>query len=400
MACILKIPDGENKGVISFTTVERDRIIYRNQNIQNQIKNLKDRWSIGLHHNYYDHNFKYDSLFDFSMVQNDLLIQTKDKRNDFPKVYSHTLNFTPQIFHPTKNEKYWDILHVSRAQKTKGIEEFFKVVKKLFDKGYYYKTLLICSIPEKGDFSNKNLVHNTRELYDEIFTKNEQEYFTYLSLDYNPPYPLSIDVISHFYKNSKILLNSGGDERHGRVNAYAWACGMPVVALERMEEHLPENLVKEPIIYSSDKYSDFPELVIKALGYVDDDYNIKDFEEVINFSSETYNSEKIIKNLQPFYSNTDKTSDSKYFNLNNLDKRIARHHGFGASTNGVHWSLQELIKYLNQRSIEELNQDVLLNDMETDITLLPGYNLSTNEETKLKMSLKKKIKNRIKKILG
>ena len=141
-------------------------------------------------------------------------------------------------------------------------------------------------------------------------------------------------------------------------------------------------------------------MVIKALGYVDDDYNIKDFEEVINFSSETYNSEKIIKNLQPFYSNTDKTSDSKYFNLNNLDKRIARHHGFGASTNGVHWSLQELIKYLNQRSIEELNQDVLLNDMETDITLLPGYNLSTNEETKLKMPLKKKIKNRIKKILG
>ena len=400
MACILKIPDENNKGVISFTTIERDRIIYRNKNIPPLIKALKDKWTVGLHHNYYDHHFEYDDLFDFSMVQNDLLIQTKDKKNDFPKVYSHALNFTPNIFHPTNNEKFWDIIHVSRAQKTKGVPDFFKIIKTLYDLGKLYKVLLICSVPEKNDFSNKNLIHNTRELYEKTFTKKEQEYFTFLSLDYNPPYPLGVDVISHFYKNSKILLNSGNDERHGRINAYAWACGMPVVALERMEEHLPANLVKEPIIYSSTSYEDLPELVSKALDYVDNHYNVNDFQEVINFSSEEYNKQKIIDNLQPFYSPINqRKSDPKYFNLNNLDKRIARHHGFGSSTNGVHWSIEELIKYLNNRTSEELLNDVTLEDMELEITKLPEYSLSTNDEVKLKMPLKKKIRNKIKKYL-
>ena len=44
MASVLKIPGKKTKGIISFTTQERDRCIIGNPKIENQIKQLKKNW--------------------------------------------------------------------------------------------------------------------------------------------------------------------------------------------------------------------------------------------------------------------------------------------------------------------------------------------------------------------
>ena len=68
MATILKAPSliDESKGVVVFTTQDRDNFIVGNSKLENRIQNLKKDWLIGLHHNWHDHKFKYNPIFDFS----------------------------------------------------------------------------------------------------------------------------------------------------------------------------------------------------------------------------------------------------------------------------------------------------------------------------------------------
>ena len=68
VACLLKVPSGTEKGVVTFTTQERDRFIRPFTVFRNAVESLKKGWVVGLHHNWHDHRFQYDPLFDFSMA--------------------------------------------------------------------------------------------------------------------------------------------------------------------------------------------------------------------------------------------------------------------------------------------------------------------------------------------
>ena len=44
MACIIKIPSDTSRGIITFTTQERDNFILNNSNVIKNITSLKKNW--------------------------------------------------------------------------------------------------------------------------------------------------------------------------------------------------------------------------------------------------------------------------------------------------------------------------------------------------------------------
>jgi hypothetical protein len=51
MACIIKKPSDNSKGVITFTTQERDKVIFPNKDVFEKVISLKEKYVVGLHHN-------------------------------------------------------------------------------------------------------------------------------------------------------------------------------------------------------------------------------------------------------------------------------------------------------------------------------------------------------------
>ena len=96
MACLIKAPDAHGKGCVSFTTPERDNLIRKNPKIRAAVEALKPRYFVGLHHNWHDHEFAYDPLFDFSMAGDGDLIERDGK--PFERIALDACNFSPAYF--------------------------------------------------------------------------------------------------------------------------------------------------------------------------------------------------------------------------------------------------------------------------------------------------------------
>ena len=375
MASILKIPSDTSKGVLVFTTVERDLVLRKNPEMLKRIEGLKSKWVIVLHPNYYDHDFKLDPIFDVTFNCVDLLTSP----TPFSQLSVQVHSFTPSFFKPSKQEKFWDILHVSRAQTSKNIPEFFEIIRKLYDQGKMYRVLLICTIPEKN-WLRGDIVYNIRNYYNDLFTEPEKDLFTLLTTSYRQPYPFDTQTISHFYNSSKILLNSGGGERQGRINAYAWCTGMPLVSLNRMKDLIPHHLRKEPVFYPGRTYDDLPEQVIKAVDYCDTNHDLDDFKEMYRHCSETFNETTLKKELAEYYSTENAVADDSLFNVTNLDRRVARHCGVGDNITSVNVPLSEVVRFLENATNEQLEKLILAIDPERELEQMSHIQNGKNPE--------------------
>lgn len=377
MACILKIPTETTKGVVSFTTQERDKFILEDGNLQKRIKFLKDKWTFGLHHNWHNFNFDYNSLFDFSMAGETDLIEKNG--NVVPLLPLDACNFSPSSFHYSKNDKFWDILYVARAVNFKNIPEFFKIIRQLYDEGKMYRVLLVSPIPDeckKGNHS-PTVFCSIREEYDKTFSANEKDLFTLLTTDYRNPFPFDIPTISQFYKLSKIFVHSAKDERRCRVAGYAWACGMPVVSMAPVASLLPKDKQHKPNVYVAKDYDDFPNLIKEAVGFVDSsEYSKIAMIEAISETSEEATTEILKERLSIYCGGI--SSDNKYC-LNNLDIRLGRHHGLGNHTNSIGWSIETLLNYLENQSIADMMTDIKSTDIEREITKYKEFGEFKNE---------------------
>lgn len=263
MACILKLPSDGSKGVVTFTTQERDQFILGNKSLQEKITSLKKDWVIGLHHNWHDYKFCYNPLFDFSMAGEEDL-----KEQDgvpFPLVPLDACDFVPEYFKPVSGEKFWDILYVARAVRFKKIPEFFECVRRLYDQGKRYRILFICSVPPYKWSQRKTVFYDIRKVYNSMFSEEEQDYFTLLTIDYRYPFPFDLSTLAHFYRSSKIFVHFADNERRCRVASYAWESGMPVVGMSCVGSLLPSELRVEPYFYTVENYKEFDRLMPKAI---------------------------------------------------------------------------------------------------------------------------------------
>ena len=365
MACILKIPSEDSKGVVSFTTQERDRFILKDVNLQKRINSLKDRWVIGLHHNWHDFRFSYNPLFDFSMAGEADLVELEGQH--VPLVTLDACNFSPKDFKFSSNEKFWDILYVARAVFFKKIPEFFNIIRALYDQGKFYRVLLISPIPEvcKINADSETAFCNIREVYDEMFSPMEQEHFTLLTINYRYPFPFDMPTLAHFYQSSKVFVHSADDERRCRVAGYAWATGLPVVCMNSVASLLPKHTHYKPLVYKAESYDQFPDLIDEAISFVNGDlYTFDTMLPAIKETSDQYTVDVLRNKLTTLCSDGESEVDISLFNLKNLDIRLGRHHGLGNTPNSIPCSIDSFIDYLENRKFSSFKEDIFENDPE------------------------------------
>src|ERR1051325_6532473 len=263
MACLIRAPvDGP--GVVSLTTAERDLAVRKDARLAAQLGALKGRWLIGLHHNWHDYEFQYDPLYDFSMAGEDDLVEVSGKA--VPLVPLDACNFAPECFTPKAGgEKFWDVLYVARAVFFKCIPEFFACIKALYERGERLRVLFVCPVPPEVQAGKDQTVLDVRKLYEKTFSPAEQDRFTLVATELRYPFPFDLETLAFFYRSSRVFAHFASDERRCRVASYAWASGMPVVAMAPVASLLPPSLRRPPYFFEAKSFADFPELILRAV---------------------------------------------------------------------------------------------------------------------------------------
>jgi len=348
MACILKLPTENSVGVISITTPERDSQIANDPALRSAIEGMKRKWLIGLHHNWHDHNSRYDPLFDFSMAGEDDLREING--TTVPLVPMDACNFVPETFKPRTTEKFWDILYVARAVQFKRIPEFFQCIRDLYDAGHKCRVLFICPVPSY-DAKNQNTVfYNIREVYDTMFIGAERDLFNLLTIDYRYPFPFDLDTLAHFYRSSKLFVHTADDERRCRVAGYAWASGIPVVAMNCVAGLLPPEARKTPYFYEAKQYADFPTQIVRALR----DQSSAQWDTALmeRFFIETKSTDTLNSYLQKIAMDRGLPYDLENLSRKNLSIRLGRHHVDSEGPNSLNVKLIDLIEWISNNPTE------------------------------------------------
>lgn len=362
MACILKASTERAKGIVVFTTQERDKLILPNQKLQDKILHLKSRWVIGLHHNWHDYQFVYNPLFDFSMAGEGDLKEIDGK--EFFLIPMDACNFVPEYFRPSRGEKYWDILYIARAVYFKKIPEFFSCIKELYKQKKYYKVLFICSIPPYDKKEEKTVLYDVKQLYINLFNEEEKKHFTFLGLDYGYPFPINRETLAFFYRCSKIFVHFAKDERRCRVAAYAWASGLPVIAMNPIGSLLTPFYKTPPFFYEAQNYNHFPSLIEKALDGIRDYSQVRKVTQVKKLFSEKYTIKILSKKISTYYKYHMLEENKNKLMFIDLDLRLGRHHGFGNNPNNISQSLLNFVLYLGRGKLHAFQNATTQKDPE------------------------------------
>jgi glycosyltransferase involved in cell wall biosynthesis len=372
MACFLKAPAGDTKGCVVFTTPERDNFVRTSPGIRATLERLKRRYLIGLHHNWHDYSFRYDPLFDFSMAGDGDLIEADNA--PFARIPLDACNFSPDFFlQPRADGPFWDILYVARAVAFKGIPELFATVRTLYDAGQMYRVLFICPTPKKTELPG---INDLREHFEAMFTPKERQLFTLLTLDWDYPFPLDLETLSFFYRNSRIFLHPAPEERRCRTAAYAWASGMPVVANEHVASILSAGFHKPPYLFKYENPSDIADAVTSALQHRETTKS--DWSAVSGEFSSIISAEKVDKILGEIAATSGRGIMSPHAIVSRgLDIRLGRHHLLAVGGNRIDYSIEGFCDVLINSS-----DDVLLRSLhEADPEIALGHYVESISRT-------------------
>ena len=349
MACILKVPSPNSAGVIIITTQERDKQIKSIPDLRAAIEGIKDKWLVGLHHNWHDFKFNYDPLFDFSMAGEDDLVEVSKKQ--FALIPIDACNFVPPTFKVGSGEKFWDILYVARAVYFKRIPEFFQAIRELYDLGYKYRVLFICPVPPYDPADKKTAFYKIRESYDRLFSEEEKDLFNLLTIEYRYPFPFDLDTLAFFYRSSKVFVHTADDERRCRVAAYAWASGLPVVGMDCVAGLISKDLQHPPYFYEVKDYSEFPRQLISAVEGVQtmewDQRMMK------QFFGEVETANILDKNLFKIAKAKGVSYELGGLIDKNLSIRLGRHHNGIKGPNSLETPLLDLLEHIPELTSED-----------------------------------------------
>lgn len=360
MACLIKAPAGNSKGVLTLTTQERDRLVFDFQDVRQLLNRVKEQYVIGMHHNWHDYFFTYDDLFDFHLAGEDDLREVGGRA--IPLVPMDACNFSPTCFKPsTSAQKFWDVLFVARAVEFKGIPEFFAAIRSLFDAGHMLRVLFICPVPPR---SGPGSMRGVRELYESMFRETEQENFTLLTTDFRYPFPFDLATLAHFYRSSRIFVHSAPDERRCRVAAYAWASGLPVVGTAPVGSVLTSTVRRNPYFFEIASYEEFPEKIIHALNSakINVDFSAVQAEVAADKSVALFE-----QHIRRIFSESGLQLPAEGGWLSGLDIRLGRHHGLPAGVNQLEQDITAFFKYLLGASATDIQDLTKYDDPELEI---------------------------------
>ena len=335
MACIIKKPSENSKGVVTFTTQERDKVIFSDESVYNKVLQMKDNYVVGLHHNWHDYGFRYNPVFDFSMAgEGDL------GNSNVPLVTLDACNFIPDEYfcdEPTK--KVWDILYVTRAVTFKRLPLFLNAIRQIYDNKHMIRVLLICCIPPY-DVDPPNIVED----YQNMFSPEERKLFTLIPLEHDYPFTLDNVSLSHFYRSSKVFVHFAHNERRCRVIGNAVSSKMPVVCRRDCATIIPEEFRVAPYWYEVCSDNEYADAIMKSLNEYDSACDMS--KSSYRFNTE-YTSGELKRQLAKFLNmKTDDMKDED-FNFNNLDIRLGRHHQVSIGPNKVDIGIGDFIDYIN-----------------------------------------------------
>ena len=360
MACLIKAPANGAKGVLALTTQERDRLVFEFKDVRQQLGKLKEKYLIGLHHNWHDYSLNYDDLFDFHLAGEGDLREANGRA--IPLVPMDACNFSPDCFQPGfPVEKFWDVLFVARAVEFKGIPEFFAAIRRLYDSGRFLRVLFICPVPPDA---GPGSMRDVRKLYESMFHGFEQEKFTLLTTDFRYPFPFDLPTLSRFYRSSRIFVHSAPDERRCRVAAYAWASGLPVVGMAPVGSVLTPGLRHSPYFFEISSYDDFPEQIARALEVARSDV---DFSAVQAEVASAKSVELFESHIAGIFSRAGVPVPLPGGWLGGLDIRLGRHHGLPAGVNRLDQDITGFFGYLLGASEPDLRELANCEDPEFEI---------------------------------
>jgi hypothetical protein len=333
MACLIKAPDASGKGCVSFTTPERDLIIKTNPQARAAIERLKSRYFVGLHHNWHDHDFAYDPVFDFSMAGEGDLIEREGK--PFDRIALDACNFAPDCFsRQAGTEQFWDVLCTSRAVFFKGLPEFFQAIRTIYDTGRFVRVLHLCPVPPAN--KEGTILHDIRQRFEAMFSSEERRYFNLMTMEWDNPFPLDLDTLAFFYRASRIYVHSAPLERRARAGAYAWATGMPMVSRENIASILPRELRRPPFWFEYDEPSQMADAIIAALDSKTAD---PQWHDVADEFSSAASARRLESALSDLAHRRGQALSAEPINPIGLDLRLGRHHEVGGGTNKVDQSV-------------------------------------------------------------
>jgi glycosyltransferase involved in cell wall biosynthesis len=343
---------------VIFTTPERDNVIYKSESAREAVARLKSRYLVGLHHNWHDYAFRYDPLFDFSMAGDGDLIEAEGK--PFPRIPIDACNFSPSAFQrPRAQAPFWDVLYVARAVAFKGIPEFLAAVRKLYDEGHRYRVLFICSMPPVLELPG---IPDLRAHFEAMFTPEERQRFSLLTLDWDYPFPFDLETLSHFYANSRVFLHPAPEERRCRVAAYAWANGMPVVANSHVASILPEVFRRPPFLFEFASQDGIAEAVTRALAQP------AATDASAQAVCDEFSNRPALERLDRYLLQLAQGGTSAYpVNPDGLDIRLGRHHQLAVGGNRIPYGVEDFCQYLSTISDSEL--EVICQGKDPEIAL-------------------------------
>lgn len=339
MACLLKLPDASSRGVITVTTQERDNIIRADAAVADELRALKDRWAVGLHHNWHDHAFRYDDLYDFSMAGADDLVEVDGRA--IPLVELDACNFVPSCFEQGGGDRFWDVLFVARAVAFKGMPTFLETMRELYDRGIGLRAMCIAPMPSHG---GEGVIDDLVAQYERRFSDAEQERFNLLPLTHRYPFPFDLPTLAHFYRSSRCFAHFAEDERRCRVAAYAWAAGIPVVGTPPVGSLLPAGLRVAPQFHEVADYtpSAFADAIVAALA------DERPFEPAVRSAVSASATRQALRDrITALLPDTRMNDAGAVLALDGLDLRLGRHHGISTGANRVPMTLHALLRVLS-----------------------------------------------------
>ena len=343
MSCIIKFPNNVSKGVISITNSELKQV----KNNLNLISDLKKKWILLYHPNYYDFNFVNNKIFDGYLAWGETFKVLDDDNSKILDLSCH--NFAPKYFEISKEKKIYDFVGLSKLQTNKGnpknVMEFLEVVKNTMKIKKDLTGVFIISVPGLRPFRTNYI----RSAYNKMFTDEEQKRFEFITLDYDVPFSMSVKTLSIFYNRSKVHLNTHPKEKHGRAQTYALSTGIPIVGFANLTYLVNKEFRKEPYYFVANELNDFPEKLLKAIEYVDERYNTIQHNELSkkfkSFESYPELKKKIIKQYN---------LDDNDWNFNDdWDIRLAKSHNGFKTKNSYHQNVVEFLTKL--ADIKKLN---------------------------------------------
>jgi len=338
MAHILKYPNPKtkNKGLITFTHNEWEFFWKNRETTAPVIADLKTQFYLGFNAARYHGKINYPTDIDYCFSSPSLIEIHNNHTLNIPWL---DRNFLPSFFKDMGIEnRFYDIITVSRAIKFKHVLDLVKALRVLFDRNKYYNTLLVIPTPENegdGRFETELV-----QYINDNFSYEERKYINVCKLSPELGFlGISQRSISFLYNNSKVVYKGSEGEGTCRALHEGIVCGCTAVYFKHHKGALVDYLddtnsvpfKKHQTAVDAKPWGNLEYDIEEIADCLEEavDNNVKyrpDTNKLYNLLGESNIEEKLIPWFSKLYEKDGVEFDKELINLDNAHNRFCGHY--------------------------------------------------------------------------